>query len=119
MIEPDNVVETVAEFRGKDLLDLIHRIRAVILLDKTNRFTLGLTHAGVGRHHQHHIAEVRLAAVIVGQRTVIHHLQQQVKDVRMRFFDLIKQQYRMRMFNHRIGQQPALIETDVSRRRTN
>ena len=117
MIEPDDVVEAVTELRRKDLFDLIHRIRTVVLLNKANRFTLGFPHPGVGGHHQHHVAEVRFTAVIIGQRPVIHHLQQQVEHVRMRFFDLIKQQYRVRMFNHRIGQQPALIEADVARRR--
>ena len=118
VIKPDNVVETVTEFRRKDLFDLIHRIRTVVLMNKANGFTLGFTHPGVGGHHQHHVAEIRFAAVVVGQRPVIHHLQQQVKDVRMRFFNFIKQQHRVRMLNNRIGQQPALIETDVARRRT-
>ena len=119
VIEPDDVVETVTELRRKDLFDLFHRIGAVILLNKTNRFTLGFTHPGVGGHHQHHVAEVRFTAVVIGQRTVIHHLQQDIEDIRMRFFDLIKQQHRVRMFDNRIGQQPALIETDVSRRGAN
>ena len=39
-------------------------------------------HAGVGGHHQHHVAEVRLAPVVVGQRPVVHHLQQDVEHVR-------------------------------------
>ncbi|CNT59988.1 Protein of uncharacterised function (DUF3170) [Salmonella enterica subsp. enterica serovar Bovismorbificans] len=116
MIEPNNVVETVTELRRKHFLDLAHRIGTVVLMNKTNRFTFGFSHASVGGHHQHHVAEIRLAAVVIGQRTVIHHLQQQVKDIRVRFFDLIQQQHRMRMLNHRIRQQPALVETDVSRR---
>ena len=117
MIEPDNVVEAVTELRRKDLLDLIHCIRTVVLLNKANRFTLSFPHPGVSGHHQHHVAEVRFTPVVIGQRTVIHHLQQQVEHIRMRFFDLIKQQHRVRMFNHRIGQQPALIEANVARRR--
>ncbi len=104
MIEPDNVVEAVTEFRRKHFFDFAHRISTVVLMNKPNRFTLSFTYPGVGRHHQHHVAEIRFTPVIVGQRTVIHHLQQQVEDVRVRFFDFIQQQYRMRMFNHRIGQ---------------
>jgi hypothetical protein len=85
VIEPDNVVQTVTELRRKDLLDLFHRIGAVILVDKADGFTLGFTHPGVGGHHQHHVAEVRLAPVVVGQRPVVHHLQQDVEHVRCAF----------------------------------
>src|SRR4051812_48574257 len=49
---------------------------------------------------------------------MVHHLQQQVEHVRMRLLDLVEQQYRMRMLGHGLGEQPALIETDVARRGT-
>jgi len=35
----------------------------------------------------------RLAAVVVGQSAVVHHLQQQIVNIRMRLFDLIEQQH--------------------------
>ena len=88
-------------------------------MNQPNRFTLSFTYTSVGGHDQHHVAEIRFTPVIVGQRAVIHHLQQQVKDIRVRFFDFIQQQYRMRMLNNSIGQQTALVETDIPRRRTN
>ncbi|CUJ06563.1 Protein of uncharacterised function (DUF3170) [Enterobacter cloacae] len=119
VIEPDNVVQTVAELRRKDLLDLFHRIGAVILVDQADGFTLGFTDTGVGGHHQHHVTEVRLAPVVVGQRPVVHHLQQDVEHVRVRFLDFIEQQYRMWMLDHRVGEQTALVKAHVSRRRTN
>ncbi len=119
VIEPDNVVQTVTELRREDLLDLLHRIGAVILVDQTDGFTLGFTYPGVGGHHQHHVAEVRLAPVVVGQRPVVHHLQQDVEHVRVRFLDFIEQQYRVRMLDHRVGEQAALVKAHVARRRTN
>lgn len=106
MIEPDNVVETVTKLRRKDLLDLFHRIGAVVLMDKTNRFTLSFSYPSVGGHHQYHVTEVRFASVVIGQRTVVHHLQQNIEHVRMRFLDFVQQQYRVRMLDDRIGQQP-------------
>ena len=119
MIKPDNVVEAVTEFRRKHFFDFAHCISTIVLMNQPNRFTLSFTHTGVGGHDQHHIAEIRFTPVIVGQRAVIHHLQQQVKDIRVCFFDFIQQQYRMRMLNNSIGQQTALVETDIPRRRTN
>ena len=73
--------------------------------------------AGVGGHDQHDIAEVRLATVVVGERAVIHHLQQDVEDIRMRLLDFVEQQHRVRMLGDRLGQQAALIEADISGRR--
>jgi len=36
--------------------------------------------------------------VVVGQRAVVHHLQQHVEDVRVRLLDLVEQQYRVRFW---------------------
>ena len=63
------------------------------------------------------VAEVGLAAVVVGQRAVVHDLQQQVEHVRMRLLDLVEQQHAVRMLGDRLGEQAALIEADVARRR--
>jgi hypothetical protein len=90
----------------------------VVLLGEADGAAAGLLGAGVGGHHQHHVAEVRLAAVVVGQRTMIHDLQQQVEDVRMGLLDLVEQQHRVRMLGDLLGQQAALIEADVAGRRT-
>ena len=89
----------------------------VILLREADRRTVHFERAGVGRHHDDDVAEIRLAAVVVGQRAVIHDLQQQVEHIRMRLLDLIEQQHRMRMLVDRFGQQTALVEADVARRR--
>ena len=63
------------------------------------------------------VAEVGLAAVVVGERAVVHDLQQQVEHVRMRLLDLVEQQHAVRMLGDRLGEQAALVEADVARRR--
>ena len=73
--------------------------------------------AGVGRHDDDDVAEIGLAAVVVGQRAVVHHLQQDVEDVRVRLLDLVEQQHRVRLLGDRLGEQPALVEADVAGRR--
>ena len=73
--------------------------------------------ARVGRHDQDHIAEVHLLAVIIGQLAVIHDLQEDIEQIRMRLLDFIEQQDRMRLLVNGIGQQTALIKTDITRRR--
>jgi hypothetical protein len=71
----------------------------------------------VGGHDDDHMAEIRLAPVVVGQRAVIHDLQQQIEHIRMRLFDFIEQQHAVRMLGNGLGQQSALIESHVARRR--
>jgi hypothetical protein len=48
---------------------------------------------------------------------VVHHLQQDVEQVRMRLLDLVEQQHAMRMLVDAVGQQAALVEADIARRR--
>ena len=73
--------------------------------------------ARIGGHDDDDVTEIGLAAVVVGQRAVIHDLQQQVEHIRMRLLDFIEQQHAVRMLGDRLGQQSALIEADVARRR--
>jgi hypothetical protein len=58
-----------------------------------------------------------LPAVVVGERAVVHHLQQDVVDVGVRLLDLVHQQHAVRMLGDRLRQLPALVEADVARRR--
>ena len=44
---------------------------------------------GIGRHNQDNVAKICLTAIIVGQCTVIHDLQQQVKHIWMSFLHLV------------------------------
>ena len=66
-----------------------------------------LSRAGIGGHDDHHIAKIRLAAVVVGQRAVVHHLQQHIEDVRVGFFDFVQQQHRVRVLGDLLGEQAA------------
>jgi hypothetical protein len=54
---------------------------------------------------------------VVGQLAVIHHLQQDVEEVRMRLLDLVEQQHAMRVLVDAVGEQAALVEADIAGRR--
>ena len=84
---------------------------------EADRVALGVGGAGVGGHDQDHVAEVDLLAVGVGQRAVVHDLQQDVVDVRVRLLDLVEQHHRVRVLVDGVGQQAALVEADIARRR--
>src|SRR3989454_3993471 len=114
--ERDDCVQAVAELGGEHPLDRLH---LVARLHRGCETHLGLRQrlgARVRGHDDAHVAEVRLPAVVVGQRAVVHHLQQHVEDVRVRLLDLVEQQYRVRLLGDCLGEQAALLEADVSRR---
>src|SRR5450830_3763 len=116
--EADDRIQTVAEFRRKHTLDIRHLVAGFLLVGETDRTLLQAFCAGIRGHHDDDITEVSLAAVVVSQRAMIHHLQQDIENIRMRLFDFIEQQHRVRLLGDRFGQQTTLIETDVARRRT-
>ncbi len=72
--------------------------------------------AGIGGHDQDDVAEVDRLAVVVGQLAVVHHLQQDVEDVRMRLLDLVQQQDRVAVLVDGVGEQAALVEADIAGR---
>ena len=47
---------------------------------------------------------------------MVHDLEQDVEDVWVGFFNLIQKDDTMGILPHRIGQQPALVESNISRR---
>ena len=76
-----------------------------------------LARAGVRGHDEHDLAEVRLAPRVVGERRVVHHLQEDVEEVRVRLLDLVEEHDARRLAAHRVDQQAPLLEADVPRRR--
>ena len=74
-IKLNNTIEAIAEFRSEQLLDGFHAVAAIVLLSKTNRRPAHILGASVGCHDQHNVSKICLATVVVGKRTVIHHLQ--------------------------------------------
>ena len=116
--ELDHGVEAVAKLWRKQALDRLHAVAGVVLLGETDGRARHILRPGVGGHHDDDMTKIRLATVVVGERAVIHDLQQQIEHIRMGFLHLVEQQYRVRMLRDRFRQQPALIEADVSGRST-
>ena len=102
--EGDCRIETVSEFRGEEALDLGHFIARLLGVGKAHARFLQVGRAGVGRHDDHDVAEISLASVVVSQRAVIHHLQQNIEDIRMRLLDFIKQQHAVGLLGYSFGQ---------------
>ena len=61
---------------------------------------------------------VRFSSLVVRQHGIVHHLQQNVEDVRMRLLDLVEQQHAVRCFADGIGEQSAVVVAHITCRRT-
>ena len=84
-------IEAIAEFRRKHLLHgLIASIFFADIVAKTDAFFRHIAGARVGCHDQNDITEVDSLAVMVGQAAIVHDLQQDVEQVRMRLFDFVE-----------------------------
>jgi hypothetical protein len=85
-------------------------------LSEADARTAHLEGSRVGGHDDDDVAEIRLAAVVVGQRAMVHDLQQQIEHIGMRLLDFVEQQHTVRMLGDGFGEQAALIEAHVARR---
>src|SRR5262249_22012604 len=68
-------------------------------------------------HDDDRVLEIDGAALAVSEATVIHNLQQDVEDVRVRLYDFVEQDYRIRTAPYQLCELSALFVADVSRRR--
>ena len=119
MIEVDNRVQTVAEFRRKGAIDRFFFFTCAVDLGKADWCAGNIRCASVAGHDDDSVAEIDFLAVGIGQAAIIHDLQQDVIHVRMRFFDFVEQQHAVGVFVHGVGQQAALVEADIARRGAN
>jgi hypothetical protein len=53
--------------------------------------------------------------LVIGELPIVHHLQQDVEQVGMRFLDLVEQQHAVRLLVDRVGQQTTLVVADIAR----
>ena len=116
-VEVDDGVEPVAEFRREQALDRLFVLLVLLAAAEADALSGSIRRAGIGGHDQDDVPEIDLLAVRIGQRAVVHHLQQDVEQVRVRLLDFVEQQHAVRMLIDAVGQQAALIVADIARRR--
>jgi hypothetical protein len=112
-------VEAVAELRGEQRSSAALALRGSMprLRAEAHDLLAHLPRARVGGHDEHDVAEVGLLAVVVGQRGVVHHLEQDVEELGVGLLDLVQQHHRVGVLVDRVGEQAALVEAHVAGRR--
>ena len=73
----------------------------------------------VGSHDDDGVFEIHRATFVVGEATIIEHLQENVEDIGMGFFNLIEKHDRVGFATHGFGELSAFVITHISRRGTN
>ena len=119
--EADDGIQAVSEFGGEVAFDGRIRLRVAgffgIGRGEADAVFFHFKGANVAGEDDDEVAAVDFAAVAVGDLAVVHDLQQQVHDVRVRFFDFVQQQHGVRVFLDLFGEQSALFVADVAGRR--
>ena len=82
---------TINEFWFECLLHLCkHGLTTRYVSTESNTRTRSILSASIGSHDKHHIPEICLLSLIVGQSCIIHHLQQYVIYVLVSFLDFVQ-----------------------------
>ena len=72
--EGDDCIKPIAELWRKHALDVDHLVTGLLGVREPNRALLQGLRTGVRRHDHDHVAEIRLATIVVRERTVVHDL---------------------------------------------
>ena len=97
--------------------DLRHRCFLHLLM-RSIRQALYFIASEVTRHDDDRVLKVHRPTLSVGHTTVVQNLQEDVKDIGMRFFHLIEQDDAIGLTTHGLGQVAPFFIADISRRST-
>ena len=111
-----DLVDTVDELWPELRLHLAHHRHFHQLVIVTTHL-LDHLRAKVGGHDDDRILEVHRAPLAVGHATVVEHLQQHIKHIRVRLLNFVEQDHGIRFAPHRFGQVAALFIADIAGRR--
>ena len=116
-IKDHDLVDTVHEFRTEVLLHFLHH-GVLHLVGGFALHRLDIRRAEVTRHDDHGVLKVHRPSLTVRHTAVVQHLQENVEDVGMRFFNFIEQNDGVRVAPHGFREVAPFFVADVSRRRT-
>src|SRR6185436_14847764 len=105
-MEDHYVVDAIEKFRFEMRPQLLQHSVANLLLVALS--ILNLARAEIRGHDQNGVLEVDRASLGISQPAVIQNLEQDIKDIRVRLLNLVKQHHSIRAAANRFGQLPAL-----------
>ena len=124
-MEYHNLIDTVDEFRLKHTLYLFHHVflhlviisLCILFGCKAQIFRVNNSLCtGITCHNQHRIFEADLSTLRIRNMSIIQYLQEYIKHIRMCLFNLVKQNYRVRISANLLAKLTALFKANISRR---
>ena len=94
-----------------------HRVFDVLRILPDHALDDGRTN--VGGHHDDCVFKVHGATLSIGQTPIVQHLQQDVENIRMGFFNFVEQQHAIGFATYGFSQITAFVVAHISRRCTN
>ena len=124
--EHDHFIQTACQFWPEPLFRFLNGLRRLLFKygftarSKAQRsaLTRQKARAKVGCEQHDGVAEIRFSSHGIGELPILQDLQQDVLDIRVGFFDLIKQDHAVWAAAHGLGKLPALIMAQIARRGT-
>src|SRR5450759_3082696 len=114
-MEYDYFIKAVQEFRFELLVhDFHHFLSHFIFIVQKFKDPLA---SDIGSHYNDRILKIHCAPVAISEPSIIKYLEQEVKDIRMCFLDLIEQNDRIWPPPHRFRKLPAFLVSHITRRR--
>src|ERR1044071_6931621 len=96
-LEHDDLIDAIQEFRTDRLAQLVHELRAKIAENMIAICIRHLRHlpcneirADVRCHDNDRVLKIDRATLRIGEATIIENLQENIKHIAMRLFDLIE-----------------------------
>ncbi len=126
LMEDDDLIYTVEELRSEGLaqrplhclLYLALLITLLLVRDEPERPVLvDPARARVRGQDDHRVLEVHGTTLPVREPPVVEDLQHHVEDLRVRLLNLVEKNHLVRPATHRLRELPALVVSDVARRR--
>ena len=121
--EYDDLVDTVQELRPEVTFEFVEQsVAHVLVVDlariavESDRLLPQFLGAEVGGHDDHHVLEVHRLAMGIGQSTVLQNLKEDVENVGVSLFDLIKQHHRERTAPDSLGELSPLVVSHIAGR---
>src|SRR5271155_2114558 len=112
-------IERALDFVFDQVLDLFRDHVFLARLEAQTLTALQVPRPDVRSHDQNRVLEVNRIAQPVGELAVLKHLQQNIKHIRMRLLDFVKQHNRIRRPLNPFGELTTLFVPHIPRRRSN
>ena len=124
----DDIVNPVEKFGTEAFFQLAHNCVSDILTAHSSAVILTLEAesrgslfsdelcADIGGHNDYAVLEINLPALRIGEHTVVKDLKQHIEHIGMSLFNLVKEDYAVRLAAHLFGELTALVIADIARR---